>query len=497
MATETASVTDGLVFGDRTLASPMILTMATTGSTEEQRTVRIPFASTSLNINIYWGDGNSTLGRTTADPEHVYASEGTYTIQVTGAARTLGNATVSTRWSTKLRSIVQWGTLGLTSLANGFRGYTGASLPLPSDLPSGVTTLTLTFYQAANLTSLPDLATWDTTNVTTMSSTFNGCSGMTSPPPVGSWSTANVTNMLSMFAFCSGMTSPPPVGSWSTANVTNMDSLFRGCSGMTSPPDVSGWDTAKVTSVHYIFGGCSGMTSPPDVSGWDTAKVQDMRLAFYLLGSRDIPADDWSIAGVTVPNSFDSMFLLTTLPTARYDALLTKWEAQAVKPVGATFHGGSSKYSAGSAAQTARTSLANPATNNWTIVDGGRAKATDSATDGAVFGDTVVQKTSVAATDGMVFGDAADTVLPVAVSDGIVWDDEPTATFTGTMTESVSDCLVLGDTPTMIFDAHPSDAMIWGELIVADSYAPAAAAYIGKYASEHASALAMVSEAGR
>jgi len=49
----------------------------------------------------------------------------------------------------------------------------------------------------------------------------------------------------------------------------------------------------------------------------------------------------------------------------------------------------------------------------------------------------------------------------------------------------------------MILSAHPSDAMIWGAVIVADSRAAAVAAYVGKYAAEHASALAMISEAGR
>ena len=93
---------------------------------------------------------------------------------------------------------------------------------------------------------------------------------------------------------------------------------------------------------------------------------------FRNMGSQDIPCDNWSIAGITVPSSFDNMFLATTLPTARYDSLLVKWEAQATKPTGAIFHGGSSKYTAApSAAATARASLANPATNNWTMVDGG------------------------------------------------------------------------------------------------------------------------------
>jgi len=272
-------------------AATMVLTMATTGATEEQRTVRVPFQTTApYNINIDWGDGNTDSGVTTANPEHVYTSEGTYTIQVTGAARRLGNEVVNTSWSTKLRSVIQWGDLGLTQLFAAFRGYQGTSLPLPSNLLSTVTSLFETFTYAPNLTSLPDIATWD---------------------------------------------------------------------------------VSKVTTMYRLFRGGSGFTTPPDVSLWNTAKVQNMREAFRDMGAKDIPCDEWSIAAVTVPSSFDDMFNGTTLPTARYDALLTKWEAQAVKPVGASFHGGLSKYTAGGAAEAARTSLANPATNNWTIADGG------------------------------------------------------------------------------------------------------------------------------
>ena len=326
----------------------MVLTMATTGATEEQRTVRIPFAAhAALNIDIDWGDGNTDVGVNAANPEHVYAAEGvhTYTIQVTGAARVLGNTTVSTRWSTKLRSIIQWGDLGLTSLLSAFRGYTGTSLPLPSDLPSTVTTL-------------------DTT--------FAFCSNLTTAPAVGAWNTTNVTILTSTFYNCSGLTSPPDVSLWNTANVTTLTYIFYNCSSLTSPPDVSGWNTTNVTSLAYTFYNCSSLTSPPDVSLWNTAKVQNMVQAFRNMGSLDIPCDNWSIAGVTTPNSFDAMFFGTTLPTARYDALLTKWEAQAVKPTGASFHGGNSKYTAApSAAATARASLADPATNNWAITDGG------------------------------------------------------------------------------------------------------------------------------
>ena len=64
------------------------------------------------------------------------------------------------------------------------------------------------------------------------------------------------------------------------------------------------------------------------------------------------------------------MFNGVTLDTSDYDALLIGWEAGTHK-TGVTFNAGSSKYTAGGAAETARTTL--DVTDTWTITDGGAA----------------------------------------------------------------------------------------------------------------------------
>jgi hypothetical protein len=56
------------------------------------------------------------------------------------------------------------------------------------------------------------------------------------------------------------------------------------------------------------------------------------------------------------------------LSTAEYDAVLVAWEAQAVNNSVAA-HFGDATYTTGSAADTARTALAND--HLWTITDGG------------------------------------------------------------------------------------------------------------------------------
>jgi len=64
-----------------------------------------------------------------------------------------------------------------------------------------------------------------------------------------------------------------------------------------------------------------------------------------------------------------SMFQGVTLSTANYDALLIGWGAQTVQS-GVAFHGGSSTYTGGGAAEDGRDSLLD---QGWMIVDDGTA----------------------------------------------------------------------------------------------------------------------------
>ena len=93
--------------------------------------------------------------------------------------------------------------------------------------------------------------------------------------------------------------------------------------------------------------GCSmGCSSLTDVVGVENFNIEALDQFFDL-------------------NSFMSG---VTLPTSRYDALLVNWDAQ--DPFdNMTPNFGSSQYTAGSAAATARANLIS--TDGWTITDGG------------------------------------------------------------------------------------------------------------------------------
>jgi surface protein len=118
-----------------------------------------------------------------------------------------------------------------------------------------------------------------------------------------------------------------------------MLTMFYNCSSVTTL-DVSGFNTSQVTTMLAMFFNCSSVT---DIVG----------------------IDDFNISSV---NNFTDFLSNVTLPTVRYDSLLVNYEAQAPN-TGLNFHGGNSQYTLGSAAETARTSLAT--TYSWTITDGG------------------------------------------------------------------------------------------------------------------------------
>ena len=89
----------------------------------------------------------------------------------------------------------------------------------------------------------------------------------------------------------------------------------------------------------------------------------------------DQDISSWDISGVTNLTNF--MVGVTSFSTTNYDLLLVGWEAtlQAAYPSGVGYPAtinvnfGSSQYTSGSAAATARASLIS--TFGWTITDGG------------------------------------------------------------------------------------------------------------------------------
>jgi hypothetical protein len=161
--------------------------------------------------------------------------------------------------------------------------------------------------------------------------------------------------------------------------------IFNG-TPLTNRTEIAGYDFSAVKRAREAFRGCTSINFPVD--NWefpmlweardmfrDTAfnqrldngnfgLVSDFRSAFNGTGCNNDSPKNWDGRSVTLASS-----MFPTMDTAVYDAILigiAAWGAELKSTV--TFGAGSSKYSAGAAAD-ARTYLVS--TKGWTVNDGG------------------------------------------------------------------------------------------------------------------------------
>ena len=255
-----------------------------------------------------------------------------------------------------------------------------------------------------------DISGWDTSSCQNLGQMFSGCTIFNQD--LSGWDVSNVSNMGSVFQQCTAF--DQDLSSWETGNATSMNDMFYNCDAFNA--DISGWDVSKVTNFQNTFNNCAifnadlsswdlglctrtigmfqyataftgvgiggwdvsnveyfgsmfrGAIVNQDIGGWDTSTATNMFYMFRDNTAFDQDISSWDISGVT---NFASFMQGATLSTVNYDALLIGWEAQSVVS-GITINFGSSKYTGGGAAATARAALI-AAPNSWTITDGGIA----------------------------------------------------------------------------------------------------------------------------
>jgi surface protein len=150
---------------------------------------------------------------------------------------------------------------------------------------------------------------------------------------------------------------------WGASAWVSAYGMFGGCENMViTATDIPNWSSC--VSFSRLFRRTT-FTNVPNIDQWDVSNVSNLSEVFQET-VYDADVSSWQITQVTNFNNF------TTLPnafsTANYDSILIAWEAQAPPNI-VTINFGGSKYTLGSAAETARTSLIN--TYGWTIIDGG------------------------------------------------------------------------------------------------------------------------------
>jgi hypothetical protein len=387
-----------------------VSTWDTTQAGSASDTVILPLLSGgTYNGTIDWGDGNSD-NLSYANRSHTYASGGIYVITISG---TIGGFRFAFGGDKlKLLDISNWGNLDLTT-DKCFQGCSNLDITATDAPIISTTTFQFQFANCVSLTT-PDFSSFDTSTVIDFTScfagnltSFNGSlanwihSGVTAingllagctswNQPVDSWDVSGIsvfgtsfnssiffnctsfnqtiewsmdsaTSLAGMLSFCSSFNSP--VILTNTNNVTTTQHMFYNTAY--NRDDAKNWYMPIWTNASFMF---QNTPINADLSSMNTSTLLNMSYMFYNADGWDVDMSTWDINQVTNFTAF--MQTATGLSTANYDALLIAWDAQGAMSYSGTVNFGGSKYTAGGAAEAARTSLI----NKWGgITDGGPA----------------------------------------------------------------------------------------------------------------------------
>jgi surface protein len=231
----------------------------------------------------------------------------------------------------------------LSSNGGFFRAENNVTIRAPLPDPGATGTVDSTTYTKVDSNpGTTNAPTSVTTGVTSMSSWFSSESSFDGD--ISHWDTSSVTNMVLMFNDATAFNQD--IGSWDVSNVTDMGSMFFQAVGFNQ--DISSWDVSNVTDMRSMFSGASAFDQ--DISGWDFTGF------------------DVSVGPIKFQGFLDN----SGMSVANYDALLISLSNQADGiPTTTSFGAAGLNYTAGGAAEAARTNLIN--NYSWSITDGGTA----------------------------------------------------------------------------------------------------------------------------
>ena len=234
---------------------------------DSDREISLPLSGVQ-SVTVNWGDGTQlqTINNSKGPHSHTYATEGTYTITITGSMIQFGNQCFDWKGSKMLTDVVSWDMDSLTSLAGAFKRASNLT-SVPNMLPTNVVDLYGLFWCAAKFND-PNIINWDTAKITNMSNMFLCASEFNQP--IGSWDVSNVTNTQNMFNQADKFNQD--ISGWDLRSVMVAGSMFYHAKSFNG--DISGWDTSNIVNMRSMFEGAVAFNQ--DISGWDVSRVSDI-----------------------------------------------------------------------------------------------------------------------------------------------------------------------------------------------------------------------------
>ena len=341
-----------------------VSTWDTTQAGSASDTVVLPLLSGgTYSGSIDWGDG-STSALSYANRTHTYASGGVKVITISGQID--GWQFNNAGDKAKITDVSNWGTLNITT-NSAFFGCSNLDV-IATDAPIISTTdLIRTFRSCTSLTD-PNLNSWDVSSVTLFGNYQNGVfyGASNANPKIELWDVSSGTSFRDMFW---GTQFNRDISNWNISSATGLalSGMFaltpfnQPIQNWTLPPAV----TSLGENNQGMFYQNSAFNQP--IGTWNTSSIIKMRQVFFSAAVFDQDVSNWQVTQVTDLVGFMQN---AKLSTANYDALLIAWDAQGAMSFSGTAHFGLSKYTAGGAAEAARTSLI----SKWGgIIDGGAA----------------------------------------------------------------------------------------------------------------------------
>jgi len=363
--------------GGATPVNPdFVSTWDTTQAGSASDTVILPLVSGgTYSGTIDWGDGNSD-SLSYANRTHVYASSGTYTITISG---TIGGFSIRDGDGTDADKLIDISNFGSDFRLTGSRSFQECRNMNITATDAPIIQFNFgyrTFYRCHSLVNI-DLSAWDVSGVTSMWGFFQQCINLQTAG-IGGWDVSGVNDsrgMEKMFYQCYDYNED--IGSWDMSSVISIEDMFNGLSIFMAfnnggSPSINNWNLAScVTAKNWIRK--AAFNQP--INGWNVSNIRIFSATLRDIDSFDQTLEDWDITSATSMGNL--MFQSSGISTPNYDATLVGWEAtlQAAYPSGSGYtptisvNFGGSQYTAGGAAEAARTSLIS--NFGWTITDGG------------------------------------------------------------------------------------------------------------------------------
>ena len=356
-----------------------VSTWDTTKAGSVSNTVVLPLLSGgTYSGTIDWGD-TSTSALSYANRSHTYASGGVYTITISGTISGFRFANGGDKL--KIGNVSNWGNLTITT-DQAFFGCTNLTATATDAPIISTATLSYTFYGCSNFNGYvngwdvsgvsngerifmlatsfnQDLNNWNTSSFTTIANMFTGASSFNGD--LSGWDLSLVTIAT---AFLQGTAfNNNSIDNWEVKTIQLFNNFFRETS---FNQDISGWDMSAATRVDQMFYGNTAFNQ--NIGGWVLSNCTRMDYMLFNNDSFDQDISGWDVNQVS--NFLSFLLSATGLSTANYDALLIAWDAQGAMSYSGTVNFGDSQFTAGGAAEAARTSLI----NKWGgISDGGAA----------------------------------------------------------------------------------------------------------------------------